>query len=230
MQKQAVIIFGPPGSGKGTQAELLAKKYDFIHFDTGRYLENLFRNLNLKIASKQIWHEKKLWDTGKLETPSFILGITGEATRKISKADFNIVYSGSPRTVYETIGDSRHLGLLKILSDIYKKENIKIFQIQVKELTSIKRNSNRMVCSVCGLPVLADSKSKHCAFCAGPLRKRTLDDPNVIKVRLKEYSERTLPIINEYKKVGLKINIIDGEPAPYKVFEQIEKILHLGEN
>ncbi len=83
MQKRAVIIYGPPGSGKGTQAELLAKIYGFVHFDTGRYIENFLRapgwqkNLVLR-------RERKLFDTGKLLSPPWVLKIVSEnLTRSI---------------------------------------------------------------------------------------------------------------------------------------------------
>ncbi len=229
MEKKAVIIFGPPGSGKGTQAELLAKKYNFIHFDTGRYSENLLNSKEVQ-KNKIFQREKKLFDAGVLLTPVFILKVISDATKKIAKANFGIIYSGSPRTLIEAIGDKKTPGLLKILKDNYQKENIKVIRIKVEDKTSIKRNSNRFVCSVCGLPVLAGSKNKSCIFCAGPLKRRILDDPNVIKVRLEEFKKRTLPIINQFKKAGLKVNIVNGEPAPYKVFDQIEKILQLGKN
>lgn len=226
MPKRAVVIYGPPGSGKGTQADLLARKYGFIHFDTGRYIESVVHNPALQ-KSAVIRRERKLFDTGILCTPSWVLKVVREATKKISKAGYSIVYSGSPRTLFEALGDKKNKGLFAELKKLYGGKNINIIRLKVGPKTSIKRNSNRLVCSVCGLPILAASKAKSCSFCAGPARRRTLDKPEVIKVRLREYEERTLPIVKEAKKLGVKIMEINGEPAPYKVHENIVKKLGL---
>ena len=226
MQKRAVVIYGPPGSGKGTQAELLAKKYYFIHFDTGRYFENIFRSRAAK-KDPVFRREKKLFDSGILFTPAWVLKTVSQATKEIAKAGFSIVYSGSPRTLFEAFG-LKNNGLIKLLGELYGRKNITVIKLNIREKTTISRNSQRLVCVICGLPILANSKSKRCSFCAGPMRKRTLDDPKVIKVRLKEYRERTYPILQTLKKFGFEINEINGEPLPYKVFAQIIKALKIG--
>ena len=226
MTNQAVIIYGPPGSGKGTQAELLARKFNFIHFDTGRYLEGIYRDPKQQ-KNPLISREKKLFDSGKLNTPTWVLKVVSEATRRIAKAGFGIIYSGSPRTIFEAFGDRNHKSLLSTLIKLYGKKNIIVVKLNVKNQTSIKRNSARFVCSVCGLPVLASARSKKCSFCAGPARRRTLDKPEIIKVRLKEYRERTYPILKKMRDLGFRIREINGEPAPYKVHEQVVRKLGL---
>ncbi|MBI4034114.1 MAG: nucleoside monophosphate kinase [Candidatus Brennerbacteria bacterium] len=226
MVKQAVIIYGPPGSGKGTQADLLARKYGFIHFDTGRHIESVVHD-PARQKDSIIRRERKLFDTGILCTPSWVLKIVRDATKRISEAGYNIVYSGSPRTLFEALGDKRNRGLLAELGKLYGRKNVKIIRLKVGSKTSIKRNSNRLVCSVCGLPILAASKLKNCSFCSGPARRRTLDKPEVIKIRLKEYEERTLPIVKEAKKTGIKVMEINGEPVPYKVHGEAVKKLGL---
>ena len=226
MINRAIVIYGPPGSGKGTQAELLTRKFNFIHFDTGRYLEGIYRDPKRQ-KNPLISREKKLFDSGKLNTPAWVLKVVSGATRRIAKAGFGIVYSGSPRTIFEAFGDRKHKGLLSTLIKLYGKKNIIVIKLNVKSQTSIRRNSRRVVCSVCSLPILAGSKSKKCSFCAGSARKRTLDKPEIIKVRLKEYRERTYPILRKVKSRGFKVKEINGEPAPYKVHKQVIKVLSL---
>jgi len=226
MPKQAVIIYGPPGSGKGTQAELLARKYNFIHFDTGKSIEAAVHDPKLQ-KNAVIRRERKLFDTGKLNSPPWVLGLVKEATVKIARAGSSIIFSGSPRTIYEALGDKNRAGLLTTLGKLYGKKNITILKLTVRPQTSIRRNSGRLVCSVCGLPILAASRIKNCALCGAPARKRSLDKPAVIKVRLKQYDDRTLPILQEAKKIGLRIVEIDGEPVPYKVHAKIVKVLRL---
>lgn len=228
MTKRAVIIYGPPGAGKGTQAELLERKKGFFHFDTGHYLESVVHD-PAKQKEALVIREKKLFDSGKLCTPEWVLKITREEAGRVAGANWNIVFSGSPRTLFEAYGDARNEGLLKTLSKKYGKKNIIIFEIKIPENESIKRNSQRLICSVCGLPVLAKyKKNKSCAFCEGKFYKRSLDNVAVIKVRLKEYANRTYPILARAKKEGYRIKSIDGRPTPYKVFAAIEKFLKLG--
>ncbi|KKU93863.1 MAG: Adenylate kinase [Candidatus Jorgensenbacteria bacterium GW2011_GWA1_48_13] len=226
MSKQAVVIYGPPGSGKGTQAELLESKYSFIHFDTGKYIESLVHDPELR-KNSLIKREKKLFDSGTLNTPAWVLSIVKDATIKIARAGYSIIFSGSPRTLFEALGDRSHGGLLAALINLFGRRNITILKLSVRPQTSIKRNSSRLVCSVCGLPILAASKIKNCALCGAPARKRIFDNPKLIKVRLKQYEDRTLPIIQKAKKLGLKVVQINGEPAPYKVHASVIRALKL---
>jgi adenylate kinase len=224
--KKAVIIYGPPGSGKGTQAELLARNFGFVHFDTGRYIEGVVHDPSLR-KDRVVQRERFNFDTGKLCTPGWVLKITAEETERIAGSDMSIVFSGSPRTLFEALGDRDNRGLIEVLTRLYGKKNIFIVKLMVKGGSSMKRNSARLLCSVCGLPRLAGSHEGKCSFCGGSLRTRTLDDPKVIVVRLKEYENRTFPILDRMKRGGYKIADINGEPAPFKVHREIVRKLKL---
>jgi adenylate kinase len=222
--KKVILIYGAPGAGKGTQADLLAKKLGFYHFDTGKYIEQTINDPeNLK--SKKFQKEKAIFDSGKLNTPSWVLkDIVIKNTKKLAKAGVRIVFSGSPRTLFEAFGDEKTKGLIETLEKLYGKENIGILYLDVKSESSVFRNSNRAVCSVCGAPVLyTENGAQTCPFCGAPLRKRSLDNPETIKVRLEEYKNRTQPILEELKKRGYEINIINGKPEPFKVFEEVKQ-------
>ena len=219
MRKIAVILYGPPGGGKGTQANLLANKLGLIHFDTGKFLELVVHD-PARQKEKIVRREKKLFDDGILMTPSFVLGEVVKAVKQIRKAGYGVVFSGSPRTVYEANG------LLPVLERLYDgKKNIFIFELKMPEAYSIKRNSNRLVCSACGYTLLSayypHVKPKHCPVCGGPFYRRTLDNPKTIKVRLGEYRNRTEPIFKIAENRGYRIHKIDARPAPYKVFRKI---------
>ncbi|MDO8504529.1 MAG: nucleoside monophosphate kinase [Candidatus Liptonbacteria bacterium] len=220
--KKVVILYGPPGSGKGTQANLLAAKLDVVHFDTGKFLEALVHNPD-KQKDATIARERKLFDSGILMTPGFVLAKVKEQAKHIYDADYGVVFSGSPRTMYEA------KGLLPFLIKLYGKKNINVFVLAVGADVSTKRNSNRMMCKFCGYGLLSayyDVKNpKHCPVCGGPFYRRTLDNPKTIIVRLKEYAERTEPVLKFMKAKGVKITKLDARPAPYKVFEKIVKVL-----
>ncbi|MBI2506599.1 MAG: nucleoside monophosphate kinase [Candidatus Colwellbacteria bacterium] len=206
--RKAVIIMGPPGSGKGTQADLVASRFNLIHFDTGKYLSGLNRK---EIA------------TGDLVKPSFVLRNVKKEARRIKQAGYGIALSGSPRTIFEAFGDRKREGLIPFLAKLYGQKNVFIFKLEIPAKTSIARNSKRMVCSVCGNSHILKIRLQRCPFCGGKLVKRVDDKPKIIKVRLEEYSERTEPILAELKKRGFRAHIIDGTPKPERVFRAITK-------
>ena len=221
--KIAVIVYGPPGSGKGTQANLTAHTFGLIHFDTGKYAESIVhdpKNQSDHIIQKR----REEFDTGKLLYPPWILKIVKEAVRKIGKTNFGIVFSGSPRTLYEA------RGLTPVIEKIYGKKNIFPVVLQVSPETSIERNSSRLVCDLCSgvmlATVLASANAlSQCPVCGSRFRRRSLDKPEIIKVRLKEYEERTKPIFMYLEKRGYKIRKINGEQPPSEVFKKILKII-----
>lgn len=218
--KLAVIIYGPPGSGKGTQANLLSETLGLYHFDTGKYIEQLVHD-PLNRRSKIIERERRLFDTGFLCTPSWVRSIVTKKTRNVAKAGFGIVYSGSPRTLPEAES------LLPFLEKLYGRRCVLLFVLKVRAETSRFRNGNRWVCSLCGRPLLYSPQARypHCCLCGSALRRRTLDDPQIIKKRLLEYEERTKPIYRYLTKRGYKLVAINGEPPPYKVFASLRSAI-----
>ena len=112
-----------------------------------------------------------------------------------------------------------------IFEKLYGKKNIYVFVLEVPAGHSMKRNSARLVCSSCGYLLLTafypSKKPKYCPVCGGTFYKRSLDNPKVIKIRLKEYEDRTLPILKFIKKKGYHVYHADGRPAPHKVMEHL---------
>ncbi len=218
MRKIAVVLYGPPGAGKGTQANLLTHKMDIIHFDTGRLLESVVHD-PARQKEKIIRHERKLFDGGKLMTPSFVANEVVREIKRMSKAGISIVFSGSPRTMYEA------QRVYPVLTKLYGKHNVFTFVLEVPSGHSVKRNTARMICSSCGYILLTAfypvRQAKHCPVCGGKFYKRSLDSAKVMKVRLKEYQERTFPIFAYVRKRGYHIFHMDGTPAPYKVMEHV---------
>jgi len=228
MQK-VFVIYGPPGAGKGTQANLLSAKFGLYHFDTGKYIEHVVHDPKYK-DDAVIQREKVIFDSGALCTPTWILDIIKERTIKLSKAEFGIVFSGSPRTVYETFGDEKHKGLIQVLEEKYGRDNLVFLYLKIDPEESIQRNSRRMICEVCGTGLLyldAGHEHKFCPLCGGKLFRRTIDNPKVFHTRIQEYTERTMPIITALIAKGYKVTEIDGRPLPYQVLNEILKKIKL---
>lgn len=225
--KKAVIIYGPPGAGKSTQAELLFRIFNFLEFDTGKFLEKeLFSEKGLK--DKSLEKERENFRSGKLCSPPFVLKVVKKATKMLYSLGADIVYSGSPRTFFEAFGDGKNKGLFPLLFELFGKDNVYVIALQVSFDASLKRNLGRKICSVCGLQALGDFKGNNCSLCAGTLKKRVLDKPEIMKERLKEYEERTLPILNELRKMKFRnLYFVDGSPLPFVVHRKIAKILKL---
>ena len=217
------MVYGPPGAGKGTQANLLANKFGLIHLDTGKYLESVVHDPgNQRDAFiDQLRHD---FDTGKLLDPAWVYKIVKERTQKIADSGFGIVYSGSPRTYPEAfeLEDGTH-GLVSVLERLYGRDNVYPILLTVQPATSIHRNSNRLICSICETAVMYHEHAtpEFCPLCGGLFKRRTLDAPETIKVRLQEYEHRTAPIIGGLKERGYEVTAIDGEPLPYEVFQAI---------
>ena len=222
MQKMAVILYGAPGSGKGTQANLLAAKFGLIHLDTGKFLESMVHDPTRQ-KEKIMKRERALFDGGKLMTPSFVSHEVIRETRRIHDAGFGIIFSGFPRTLSEAHE------FYPILKKLYGK-NVAAFALDVPRSFSLKRNSARQICTTCGYSLLTafypTKNPKHCPVCGGKFYKRSLDNAKVIEVRLVEYEERTKPIFALMSDLGYRLHHVDGTPAPYLVFEKLKKFIH----
>lgn len=226
---KAILIMGPPGAGKGTQADLIADNLGFFHFDSGRYIARLIEKSKKGKLPKDAKGPPKTrsgkteLERGLLTDPLWFLKLVKAETYKLAKADLNVVFSGSPRTVLEAFGDKKNLGLVPWLIKLYGKKNISVFKLDIPLAESLKRNSRRITCSLCRKSLVAPGKLDQCPFCGGSLIKRSDDKPAIIKIRLREYRERTGPVMEELEKRGFKIIRINGRPRPNIVFRSLEK-------
>lgn len=220
---------GPPGSGKGTQAGLLAEQLSFYYFETAKIGEeriNKAKKGEYIVADGKKYYfekEKKLWQTGKLWSPPFVTVLVKEKIKELVKEGKSIVFSGSPRTLYEG------KRLIPFFKKLYGKKNINIIVLEQSEETSIFRNSHRRICELMRHPILYSKEMMMLQKCpldgSKLLERKGLDDPETIKVRLREYKKRTLPLIELFKKENLKIKRINGENPPVNVFKDILKVL-----
>lgn len=229
-KRQVIILFGPPGSGKGTQANLLSEKLNLYYLETSKILENGFsrakKNDFIKIGKGKYYfkkEQKENWEKGKLCSPPFVLFLVQKRVKEVFEAGKNLILAGSPRTLYEA---ERFTPFLKKL---YGAKNIKVINIKVSARSSIYRNTRRRICQLMRHPIvwsLETAKLKKCPLDGSKLIKRgELDKPEVIKIRLEEDKKLTFPILNFMKRQGLKIKEINGEGTVEAVFRKILKVI-----
>jgi adenylate kinase len=224
MQQIAVIIYGSPGSGKSTQAGLVAQHLGLVYFDTGKAIEEVIYDSANK-DNAIIMEQRKFFETGELCNPAWVFNdVVVKKFMKIKNAGLGVVFSGSPRTLPEAFGEDRKSGLFELLEDGYGKKNIYTFVVNVSADHSRTRNTSRQVCTAFKHQFLASDAHTptQCPVCGSGLRTRSLDKPEVIGVRLEEYRTRTQPILDELTSRGYTVHTIDGEQPPYKVFEEIQ--------
>jgi adenylate kinase len=222
--KKTIILLGPPGSGKGTQGQLLAEKYGLYFFETSKFIEEIFNSgkefLETPEGKFYIKDEKQLRESGKLCSPAFVFQIIIDNVKRLHDMGESILFSGSPRTMYEAEK------LTKYLQDLYSKDNLVLFALEMDPQNSIDRNSNRRICQLMRHSILYndDTKDLHtCPLDGSNLIKRdgVGDDPQTIKTRLDEYKVRTEPIIDYIASQGIKTIKIDASKTPVEVFNSI---------
>lgn len=226
---KVIIILGAPGSGKGTQGELLSEKLNYYYFETSKILENKFeiakKGESVTIGGKtyKIDKEKRFWKTGILCSPPFVSYLVKQKIKDLNKDGKSLILSGSPRTIYEA------KQIVPFLKKLYGGKNIKVVLLEISPEETLFRNSHRRICKLMRHPILYSKETKNLTKCpldgSKLIKRKGLDDPESIKVRLKEYKKRTLPVINYLKKEGLTVKKVNGSPPPAPVFKDVLKAI-----
>lgn len=207
-----IIMLGPPGSGKGTQAFLIEDKYGFPKISTGDLLRwEVEEKTALGLKAKEAM------DKGHLVSDELVVEIVKKRTA-VEDCKQGYVLDGFPRTISQA----------KSLEKIDKRKEEVVLDFQVKESTLIKRLSSRRICADCGavfnLEVKPTKKEGICDVCGGILTQRQDDEPEVVRERLKVYKKQTEPLVNYYKKKRVYFQI-DAEKTIPEVFKQVSEIL-----
>lgn len=203
-----LVLLGPPGSGKGTQAELLAQRLEFSHFSTGE----VFRN-EIKKGTPLGKKVERFVLSGGLVPDEVVLEVVAGFVKENNNQ--SIVFDGFPRTVPQAEGLDKllsHQGLeltLAVLIDLSDEE-------------VVRRLSSRRQCAQCGkiynLFFSPPKKDGFCDICQGELYQRDDDREETIRQRLDVYQELTAPLI-EYYEQKRKLHRIDGALGRDRVFE-----------
>ena len=210
-----ILLMGPPGAGKGTQAEKLIHDFALPHISTG----DMFRAA-VKAATPMGLEAKKYMDKGALVPDEVTIGVVREALNKPEYSK-DFMLDGFPRTLEQAIA------LDKIMGDMGKKLD-RVLNINVADGELVQRVTGRRICKECGAtyhvkfnPTKVEGK---CDKCGGVLYQRDDDREETVRNRLVAYHGQTEPLFDYYRKAGIYVEI-DGLQDINKVYGDVKAAL-----
>ncbi|HUS58048.1 MAG TPA: adenylate kinase [Planctomycetota bacterium] len=199
-----IVLLGPPGAGKGTQAEHIVGKYAVPHISTGDMLREAIKN------SAPIGLEAKQYiDKGELVPDDVIIRLVKERLSKPDAAK-GFLLDGFPRTL------PQGRALETTLKELGTKLNASVY-INVPDEIVVERLSGRRICRNCGanyhVKYMPPAKEGICDKCGGQLYQRPDDQAETIKNRLAVYHRQTADLIDYYAKLGLLVEVPGEQPV-----------------
>ena len=194
-----LILLGPPGAGKGTQAEILNKKLGIPTISTGNILRTAVKN-GTPVGLKA----KEYMDAGKLVPDEVIIGVISE---RLAEADCQngFILDGVPRTIPQ--------------AEALEKAGISfdaVVSIEISDEEIVERMAGRRVCTACGAPYHVKNMPPKvegvCDACGGKLEARADDKPEVVRDRLQVYHKETAPLKDFYAARNL-LKTVDNQPT-----------------
>jgi adenylate kinase len=210
-----LILFGPPGAGKGTQAQFIVSRYGVPQISTGDILRAA-----VKAQTALGLKAKSIMDAGGLVPDDVVLGIVRD---RLSCADCEngFVLDGFPRTIPQA-------DALNVILAGLNKSVEHVISLELDNAEIVQRLSGRRTCSVCGKGfhvINAPSKVEGvCDYCGGTLLQRVDDSEETVNKRLEVYFQQTSPLKTYYSLSGL-LRKVDGSGAIDQIQQQISTIL-----
>ena len=206
-----LVILGPPGAGKGTQAEYIVDKYNIPHISTGDIFRENIKN-NTELGKKA----KSYMDKGLLVPDELVIALVEDRLNKDDAKD-GFLLDGFPRTVAQAVS-------LDSILDRNNERLTKVINISVDPEILIERAVGRRVCKTCGMTYhVKFNPPKEDGICdkdGTKLIQRDDDTEETVKTRISVYFDQTAPLIDYYRAQNLLIDI-DGAKDIDKVFEDI---------
>lgn len=199
-----IVIFGPPGSGKGTQADALCEKFDLVHVSTGDMLREAVRNeTELGKQAQSIMNE------GKLVPDELVGGIVREKVQAVLKTGKGILFDGYPRNVEQA------KFLDSVLSDVNSQVDV-VAVLEVQDEILVKRICGRRLCSnpecsgAFNVYSMPPKQEGICDLCGSELIQRKDDNEETLRERLEVYHSQTAPVLEYFGAKDLLIKVEAG--------------------
>ncbi|MEJ5186335.1 MAG: adenylate kinase [Candidatus Geothermincolales bacterium] len=193
-----LVFLGPPGAGKGTQAERISEKYGIAHISTG----DIFRE-NIKKGTELGRKAKEYMDRGELVPDEVVIAIVREALSGEECAR-GFLLDGFPRTVAQADA------LERMLEEIGRPLD-RVVNLSVPDQVVVERLTARRTCRNCGrnyhLMFNPPKVDGVCDACGGELYQRDDDREETVRARLEEYRRKTQPLIDYYREKGLLVEV-----------------------
>jgi adenylate kinase len=196
-----LLVLGPPGAGKGTQAERFARSRGIPKISTGDILREAVQT-GTEIGRRA----KAIMDRGELVSDDVMIGIVQERLER-EDARSGFVLDGFPRTVAQAAA------LERIMAG---RDPLIIVDITVPEQQLVRRLASRMICESCGTNAPAGDTGARCGRCGGRMIQRADDSEDVVLERLKVYHRQSEPLV-EYYRSRPTYRSIDGAQTPDRV-------------
>ena len=210
-----LILLGPPGAGKGTQASRIVEEYGVPHISTGDILRAAVKN-----QTRMGLEAKKFMDAGELVPDSVVIGIVKDRLQEPDTAK-GFLMDGFPRTIPQAEA-------LDAALDDLGRAVTKTLVLLVDEELLIRRLTGRRICRSCQTPFHVEfNRAKVdgvCDKCGGELYQRDDDTEATVRNRLEVYRNQTEPLIGYYDMAGV-VARIDGAQEPEKTFADIKSAL-----
>lgn len=210
-----LVLLGPPGAGKGTQASAIIEKYNIPHISTGDILRS-----NIKEGTDLGKKAKAYMDKGQLVPDELVVSIVKDRLLE-DDCKNGFLLDGFPRTVNQAEALDEELANMKLKLD-------HVINIEVESSELIKRAIGRRICKECGATYHIEfnppKEEGKCDICDGELYQRDDDTEETVSRRIDVYLKETSPLIDYYTKKGI-IFSVDGKQSIEGVFEDIVKSL-----
>lgn len=215
MSARTILIMGPPGAGKGTQASNLVDTYGLEHLATGDVLRQAVNaGTDLGLQAKEYMNK------GELVPDDVIIGMLRDLIAGLD-GERGVLLDGFPRTVAQAEA------LESTLDSIGRSVDVAL-DITVPNDELLNRLASRWICKDCQTPFNANSnppaKAEICDHCGGPLYQRDDDTPEAVRQRLQVYADQTAPVSAFYADRGLRSEI-DGNQQPAAVQTAIDEAI-----
>jgi adenylate kinase len=205
------ILFGAPGSGKGTMGDFIQRDFHFLKISTGDILRHAIQQ-----DSAEGRQAKSFMESGGLVPDELVIELV---RRRLSCDDLDggYVMDGYPRTLPQ----AEALALIASASE-------KAIFIEVTEAEAVERLLSRLTCSDCGAIYNLNTKppknAGSCDLCGGRVARRADDNEEAVRQRFRVYAERTMPVIEYYDRKNELVRV-DGGGTAARVYDKIKRLI-----